>query len=258
MAEQKFGELNDTQKSSLQQLDRNAQTEINTIYGTGFPLYAGGEGLWFYHNGNHNEFVGDGTQKVLAIKNLSPDIQAVGRYAGIRHDRFQGKGHEALGAALAEEELRRESLPEWAAVMASLAIAGTEVIMKKGIIVAQKASLQVYSSKEAETMALGMASADMGVLFQPSGPLYMHDYYRELRSEAEPTIGEDFLTFKDGQMCMLDAYKYPLQGAEAIFATHKVAVMEYHQKIYQQVQSGEISTWAQLRASDLAFAQSLM
>jgi len=56
---------------------------------------------------------------------------------------------------------------------------------------------------------------------------------------------------------MLETYKYPSPRGEEIFATHKRQVMAYHQDIQQRVQSGEIHTWAQLRASDIAFAQSL-
>lgn len=257
MSKNELGVFNDSQKSLLQDLSKNAKKDIDRQYGTGYPSYKGGGDRWFYHNGNHGEFVGSGTERVSEAAGLSPDIQAVGRYAGLRHDIFQGVGHESRGAELAKEELRREELPEWAVVMASLAISGTEVVIKNGIIVAQKAEFQKYPSAEAETMALAMASADMGVLFQPMGPLCMHDYYRESVGKAEPAMGESFLNFKAGQMRMLEAYHYPLQEGEKIFATHRVQVMRYHKDIQQRVQSGEISTWAQLRALDLAFAQSL-
>lgn len=258
MAEQEFGVLNDTQKRSLRHLELEAQAKLNKEYGTGYPRYEGGNGLWFYHNGNHGSYVGNGTERGCEAAGLSPDIRMVGRYGGLEHDEIQGPGHEARSAALVEETLRREGMPKWAAEMASLAIAGTEVVIEHGVITAQKASQQEYPSPEAEKMALAMADADMGVLYSPWGPLYMHDYYRETVGEAEPEMGEHFYGFKTGQIRMLDKYKYPSPHGEKIFATHRTDVMTYHLKLQGRVQSGEISTWTQLRASDLVFAQSLM
>lgn len=253
MSEHKFGLLKATQKTALEQIEHQTLREVDKKYTTGYPDYRGcGEGL-LYHNGYHARSVGRGALRMAQILELAPDIARVGEIAGYAHDFYQGRGHEQRSADWLEKQLRDEKLPAPMAQMASLAIKGTEPIFADGIIVGQAATRQHYPSREAEQIALSVASADLSVLCRPVGPLMAHDLYRELRQETNPAIDEKLSAFQQKQMLMLDSYAYPLPQAERMFATHRPQVTAYHEKVLEQLDRGEIEDWAQLRAQDEAF-----
>lgn len=254
MSEFSFGFLQDTQKTALGEIEKQTLSTVDARYSTGYPEYRGACGeAWLYHNGHHARSVGKGALQVAQAVGLSPDSARIGEIAGYAHDIYQGRGHEQRSAAWLEEQLREKGLSKSVAQMASLAIKGTEPIFSGGIINGQMATRQYYPSREAEQIACAVASADLGVLYQPEGPLMAHDLYRELHRDANPEIDEALLVFQHQQMQLIERYQYPLSQAEQLLATHRPQVTAYHEKVLEQLERGDIESWQQLRTQDEAF-----
>jgi len=253
MSEFRFGSLNDTQKTALDEIEEQTLSVVDARYSTGYPEYRGSSEAWLYHNGHHARSVGRGALRVALAAGLSPDIARVSEVAGYAHDIYQGKGHEGQSAQWLEERLCRNGLPKSLAHMAGLAIRGTQPLFTDGVIVGQMATQQRYSSYEAEQVALAVASADLGTLYSPEGPLLAHDLYREIHSEQNPAIDATLLAFQEGQMKLLDNFSYPLSQAGRLFATHRPQVMRYSKQVLGQLERGDIESWQQLRAQDEAF-----
>lgn len=255
MSEFSFGSLKDTQKTALGEIEKQTLSTVDARYSTGYPGYCGGARgeAWLYHNGYHARSVGRGALRVARAVGLSPDSARIGEIAGYAHDIYQGKGHEGQSAEWLEDQLRGNGLSKPVARMAGLAIRGTEPLFAGGSIVGQMATRQQYPSYEAERIALAVASADLGTLYAPQGPMLAHDLYREIHSEQNPAIDARLLAFQEGQMKLLDGYSYPLPQAERLFATHRPQVMRYSEQVLSQLGRGDIENWQQLRTQDEAF-----
>jgi hypothetical protein len=253
VSEFQFGFINDTQKTALGEIEKQTLRIVDERYSTGYPEYRSCSEAWLYHNGYHARSVGKGALRVLRALDASPATARIGELAGYAHDIYQGKGHEDQSAEWLEAQLRHKGLPKSVAQMAGLAIRGTEPLFAGGVIVGQMATRQQYPSHEAEQVGLAVASADLGTLYAPEGPMLSHDIYREMHGEVDPAIDEKLFTFQKGQMKLLDSYSYPLPQAETIFATHRPQVMQYSEHVLGQLERGDIESWQQLRAQDEAF-----
>lgn len=254
MSEFQFGSFQDTQKTALEEIENDTLDTVDRKYSTGYPQYRGcsGEGL-LYHNGRHARSVGHGALRVAMAIDVSPEAAKIGEVAGYAHDIYQGKGHEMRSRRWLEDQFRKKGLPQPLAQMAGLAITGTEPIFSGGVISGQMATKQRYASREAKQVALAVASADLGSLYMPEGPLLAHDLYREIHAEQDPAIDDRLLEFQQTQVKMLESYSYPLAQATKVLATHKSQVMKYSHKLLRQLERGDIDTWQQLRAQDEAF-----
>lgn len=253
MSEFQFGSLKDTQKIALGETEEQTLRAVDARYSTGYPEYRGGNELWLYHNGHHARSVGRGALRVARAAGLSSDVARIGEIAGYAHDIYQGKGHEDQSAEWLEAKLRQKGLSKSVARMAGLAIRGTKPLFIDGVIAGQMATRQQYPSYEAEQIALAVASADLGSLYIPEGPLLAHDLYRELHAEQAPAIDERLLAFQQNQVKMLESYSYPLAQATKVLATHKPQVIKYSHKLLRQLERGDIDSWQQLRTQDEAF-----
>jgi hypothetical protein len=253
VSEFRFGFINDTQKTALGEIEKQTLRIVDEKYSTGYPEYRGCSEAWLYHNGYHARSVGKGALRVLRALGASPDTARIGELAGYAHDIYQGKGHEGQSAEWLEMQLRQKGLSKPVAQMAGLAIRGTETLFAGGVIVGQVATRQQYPSYEAEQMGLAVASADLGTLYAPEGPMLSHDIYREMHGEVDPAIDEKLLAFQKVQTKLLDSYSYPLPQAETIFATHRPQVVQYSEHVLGQLERGDIESWQQLRAQDEAF-----
>jgi len=253
VSEFQFGFLESAQKTALGEIEEQTLRAVDARYSTGYPEYRGCREPWLYHNGHHARSVGRGALRVARAVDLSPDAARIGEIAGYAHDIYQGKGHESQSAQWLEEQLRQKGLSKPVAHMAGLAIRGTQPLFAGGAIIGQMATRQQYPSHEAEQVGFAVASADLGVLYAPEGPMLSHDLYREIRGEVDPAIDERLLAFQEGQMKLLDSYSYPLPQAERLFATHRPQVVHYSQRVLDQLERGDIENWQQLRAQDEAF-----
>jgi hypothetical protein len=243
-----------TQERAMELIEGRTLNSVDERYSTGYPDYRGGQdGGLLFHNGYHARMVGGGALRVGGLIGLSADELRISKLSGFAHDYYQGKGHEQKSAAWLEEQLRREGLPKPVAYMAGMAIRGTQPIFHNGVIVGQVATEQTYTSLVSEKIALAVASADLGSLYTSMGPLVAHDLYRELRQENDPAIDEALLAFQRQQVQMLESYRYPLQEADRLLATHRPQVMAYSYRTLNQLERGEIEDWSQLRAQDVAF-----
>jgi hypothetical protein len=254
VSELNFGFINDTQKTALEEIESHTLYTVDGKYSTGYPNYQGCSGeAWLYHNGYHARSVGKGALEVLRALGASPDTARIGELAGYAHDIYQGNGHEGQSAEWLEAQLRQKGLPKPVAQMAGLAIRGTKPLFADGVIVGQMATRQRYPSHEAKQVGLAVASADLGTLYAPEGPMLAHDLYREIHSDVDPAIDESLLTFQKQQMELLAGYLYPLPQAEKVFATHRPQVMQYSEYVLDQLERGDIENWQQLRRQDEAF-----
>lgn len=249
------GSFSDTQITTLHEMEEFAQSEVDQKYGVGYPTYRGGNNLWFYHNGLHTEMVRDDSDNTSVAVGLTRGARAIVRFAAAEHDNDQGKGHEERNAKSAIERLRQQGFSEAIVTMAGLAITGTRVIMKNGILVGQEATRQKYPSREAEEIALSVACGDLGVIWKPTGPLQMHNLYREMHKRKAPPLDNDFIQYLEDQRQMVDGYRYPLAAARPVLATHYDQVMQYYDHVHGQLERGELSEWNQLERQDILFSR---
>jgi hypothetical protein len=129
------------------------------------------------------------------------------------------------------------------------------VVIEDGVLVGQIATQQDYPSLEAEKVTKSLASADLGVLWTPIGPLQMHNLYREIHGTATPTLNSTFVQYLELQLQMLHTYQYPLAAADPLLATHRQQVMSYHERVLTQLRRGDIETWDKLYSQDILFSQ---
>ena len=189
---------------------------------------------------------------------LGEEENTIAQTAGYAHDlkQLMGRGKdEAESAAWLEQKLRRKDIDNRHIKMGTLAIKGTEPIFQGKKIVGQKATQLNYPDKEAEKVGLSVASGDFGELYTPQGPYLAHQLFREIKGMPHENAipFEDMAAFQQGQVELLEGYKYPLRRAETLLATHKRQVMRYSQDTLQKLEQGTIETWDDLLARDKAF-----
>ena len=238
---------------------------IDLVYGSGYPAWESGFIDLAYHNGRHARSVAKATVQMAAALDLSPSATAIGEAAALAHDENQldGRGvDEERSAQWLEAQMRayKHVFTPLQIEIGKLGIKGTEPIFDENMrIIGQRADFLEYPTKEAEYVAKSVVCGDFGVLFQPDGPLSSHLLFREIqkvKSAEEPKV-EDGIAFQQGQMELLDTYSYPLPEANDILATHRSEVTAYSQQVLDQLERGDITSWAQLIEQDIAFARQL-
>ncbi len=243
----------------VQEVGHTALAIVNNAYGTGFPDFCAGELSLGNHNGHHGFSVGEDTARLNEAEGFNSFGIELGRSTGNAHDLVQKKGRgidEGESAEWAEENLRRRGISPVAAKLAGAAILGTQPLFDQDGLSDQTVNHMEFDSKFAEVFAKSVASADLGELFTPLGPLLAHKLYGEIQGVGALDTPEiDGLTeFSRKQVVLNNRYQYPLGSrAEKLFATHKAQVMRYMEFVYDQCLRGDLESWDQLMAQDEAF-----
>lgn len=253
-------QLGANQLAAVNAIADEAITIVDANYGTGYPHFAGGAlGNLGYNSGYHGRTVSEDAQRVGEALGFSPAEMITTHVAGRAHDLVQLKPRgqmEAESAEWLEAQLRRRELPEAMVAAGSLAILGTEPILTEdNRIVGQKVTQLEYPSRSAERVALSVASGDFGRVLVPVGPLLAHKLYQQIKGVDPDQVPpmEDLEKFLANQAYLYENYRFPVPEAERILGTHRAQVIDYGREILEQVQRGELDSWAQLEAQDLAF-----
>jgi hypothetical protein len=250
------------QKAQLEETGQKALAVVDRTYGEGYPRYRRrGNHELSYHNGHHAREVGNTAFKLCTLSGLDELESVTGRSAGYAHDLVQLKGRgtdEHESAEWLERELAHgDRVAPELRTMGALAILGTEPLFEGGKLVGQKATTMRYPSKDAEVMAKSVASADLGELYTPQGPLLAHQLFREINGMAQPrTLSMDKLaTFQRNQVELLERYRYPLPKAERRLTKLKAQVIAYSTDLIGKIERGEIESWDEILEHDQAFAR---
>lgn len=250
----------DAQFLATEAIATDALNIVEDQYGSGYPLYHGGEnGGLAYHNRHHSEFVQEGTGRMCEALGLSPTERAIGRVAAATHDIVQLKPRGVMEQEsvdwLAAEMRRRGIFAEQAVQIGALAILGTEPTFDGNRLSGQVVTELDYPSRSAELVAKSVACADLGELYAPTGPLVGHELYKEINGIApgdEPDIAK-LIGFQRGQVALADSYRYPLAKGEEVFGKLRGQVVDYSAEILDALERGDISSWSELIARDQAF-----
>jgi hypothetical protein len=250
------------QSRVLQTVAHTALETVDARYGSGYPNLAGSkETDLAYHNGHHARKVGEDACRVAMAVGFTSAESLFSETIGSAHDVVQllgcGRNEEESAAWLAAE-LRRLDLQELAGI-GSIAILGTEPLLEDGRLVGQKATELEYPSRQAERVALSVASGDLGELLTPQGPYMAHHLWHEIQGvgpNSEPFFDrEKLINFQGNQIELQGSYQYPLSGARKVLATHETQVRTYSERVYEQLVSGDITSFRQLLEQDKAFMQ---
>lgn len=244
----------------VRDIGQAALTTVQARYGSGYPNYCAGELSLGNHNRHHSFKVGENSAKLAEDQGLTAFATELSRTTGNAHDIVQRKGRgvdESESADWLEQELRRQGIAPDALTVARAAILGTQPRFdQEGIMVDQQVNHMEFESIFAERFAKVVASADLGELFTPLGPLLAHKLYAEIQGVGaldSPSM-DDFTEFSRKQLVFVDRYQYPLGNcAEQLFATHKKQVIRYFEYVYDQCLSGALDSWEQLMRQDKAF-----
>lgn len=250
--------VTDEQLVDAADIARMAVQTVDAQYGTGFPHFVSGEHNLAYHNGYHSRAVPEDAVKVGKVLGFTMPELIVTEVAGSAHDIVQLKPRGQMEAESAQwlvEQMRCRRLPGVMAEAGGLAILGTEPILEDGKLIGQVATRLEYPSKSAERVALGVACGDFGRMLTPIGPYLSHKLYQQIKGinpDEDPPM-EDFARYLAGQAALREGYRFPLAEAEPILATHRREVIAYGENVLRLVERGDIGTWQQLEAMDLAF-----
>jgi hypothetical protein len=250
------------QSAKLEQVGQSALETVDRTYGEGHPNYRHhGSHELAYHNGHHAREVGNTAFKLCTLLDMDTLVRETAQAAGYAHDLVQLKGRgidERESAEWLERELSRDDIVHpTLRTMGALAIIGTEPLFAGGKLVGQKATQLRYPSRDAEHMARSVASADLGELYQPQGPLLGHQLFREINGMARPEqLDMQKLTaFQRNQIALLETYKYPLPKAERVLTQHKSGVIAYSTDLLHQMETGAVDSWNEVIEHDRAFMQ---
>lgn len=232
---------------------------------SGFPEFRGGSiRKLAYNNAKHNKAVGDDGSRMGEYLGMSRAEQELLRTAGYAHDLVQLKGRgtdERESAEWVEKNLRDGGIEPAAAKLAGLAILGTLPVFENndyhGRIIDQTANRMEFDSKHDELFVKSIASADLGVLYTPMGPLSGHLLFAQ-RQGVEPGQTpdlKDLVTFHENQLKFLTNYRYPLAEAHEVLATHQSEVLAFNEYLLARLKNGDITTWDEILELDKTFMQ---
>jgi len=248
------------QIEKIEQVGEEALDNIDRTYGEGYPTWTRGRHELSYHNGHHGRAVGEAALRLCIDMELGSKEGIIAQTAGYAHDLVQLKGRgrdESESAAWLERRLRAKDVSQRHIHMGALAIKGTEPIFQGKIIVGQKATQLRYPDKDSEKVGLSVACGDFGELYTPQGPYLAHQLFREIKGmpDEDAIPFEDMTAFQQGQVALLESYKYPLKRADKLLATHKHQVIRYAQDTLKKLEQGTIETWDDLLKRDSAFIE---
>lgn len=254
--------FDDAQITALEAIGSDALTIVEQRFGSGYPEYQGGEaGGLAYHNRHHSAAVQQDTARMCYALGMGPADQAIGRAAAAAHDIVQLKPRgvmEQESAEWLEAEMRRRGIfPEPAIAAGALAILGTEPTFDGNRLTGQVVSQLEFPSNAAELVAKSVACADLGEIYTPQGPLLGHELYKEINGVApdvQPSL-EKLANFQRGQVALAESYRYPHPVGEKVFGRLRQQVVAYGTTVLKQLERGELTSWDDLIAQDMAFMQ---
>lgn len=252
--------FDDAQMLATEAIAAEALTIVEDTYGSGYPLYRGGEnGGLAYHNRHHSEALQADTGRMCDALGLTRTERAIGRLAGAAHDIVQLKPRGVMEQESAEwleaEMHRRGVFPKDVIRVGTLAILGTEPTFENGHLTGQVATQLRYPSRSAELIAKSVAAADLGELYSPAGPLLGHELFKEIQGVTpgdEPDMAQ-LIDFQREQVQLTERFRYPLPEAEAVFGKLRGEVVAYATEILDDLEQGNITSWDELIARDEAF-----
>ena len=230
---------------------------------SGFPEFRGGSiKKLAYNNAKHNKAVGDGASHLGEYLGFSRYERELLRTAGYAHDLEQLKGRgtdERESAEWVEKQLRDGGIEPAAAKLAGLAILGTLPVFENndyhGRVIDQTANRMGFDSRHDELFVKSIASADLGELYTPVGPLNGHLLYMQRQGVEpgnEPDMGS-LTDFHENQLRFLVNYRYPIAEANEVLATHQTEVIRYNEYFLQRLKDGELTTWEEILELDKTF-----
>lgn len=254
------------QREDLQAIKRVGEQALAVVtadFGTGYPHYRGGKrGGLAYHNAYHTNYVIRGGERMAAAFGLGREDRVVIKGAAGAHDVIHGHGKargemERQSGVWFADRLQGSEAQRAAAVAGNLAILGTEPVFKDGRLVGQAVSRLNFPSKRAEKIAMSVACADLGELFDPYGPYQAHRLWQEIKGRApkEELPMDGIMGFQRNQVRLLNDYRFAHPTGEKVFGRLRGPAARHQEALLGQLEAGTITTGAELLAADLAFAR---
>jgi len=242
-------------------IGRHALKEVKGTFGRGIKLDAIHRGdfssainpdtLYPFHSLVHSMNVGSFSRLIAQQLDLSPYMIALTEAVGCAHDVIrkgtigQDEGESAQWFAYYAHRYGIE--PDDIAIGTS-AILGTipkvnpETFMLVGQHVDEIDFSETPRPEEAELVARIVATAVLGELFLPTGPLMSHMLLFEI-VKRKPTL-EEIVKFQRTQVEMLYAYQHPLGELTPNFLLHhKNDVIRYSEQQLAQLENGQLTSW---------------
>jgi hypothetical protein len=239
----------------------HALKEVKGTFGRGINLDAIHRGdfssainpdtLYPFHSLVHSMNVGNFSRFIAQRLGLSPHMVALTEAVGRAHDVIR-KGtigqDEGESAQWFAHYARHYGIDPDDIAIGSSAILGTipkvdpETFMLVGQHVDEIDFSDMPRPEEAELVARIVATADLGELFLPTGPLMSHMLLFEI-VKRKPNL-EEIVKFQRTQVEMLYAYQHPLgEHTPNFLLRHKNDVIRHSEQQLAQLENGEITTW---------------
>jgi len=228
--------------------------DLDAIHRGDFSSAVNPDTLYPFHSLVHSMNVGSFSRFIAQQLDLSPYMVALTEAVGRTHDVIrrgtigQDEGESAQWFAHYAQHYGID--PDDIAIGSS-AILGTipkvdpETFMLVGQHVDEIDFSEMPRPEEAELVARIVATADLGELFLPTGPLMSHMLLFEI-VKRKPTL-EEIVKFQRTQVEMLYAYQHPLGEQTPVFLLcHKNDVIRYSEQQLARLENGEITTWEEV------------
>jgi hypothetical protein len=217
-----------------------------------------------YHNGIHTRKVCQDIRLLRDVVGLTDTEYAIAVMAGASHDVMRelddapGMSEQDSAQWLLKQMDRYQDIfTPYQKKMGSLAVLATTCRWEKGRM-SQLATEQEYATNSAQLVSHVVAAADLGRIYAPDGPLMAHKLHQEMTTGASglaPNI-ETLLPFQRGQVNFLeDGYRYPNQEITRVLSERKGEVCAYVGSLVTALEAGNIESWDELLARDVAFMQ---
>lgn len=256
---------------SFRLIGRRALSEVTRTFGRGIDLEAIHRGdfssainpnsLYPFHSLVHSMNVGNTSRFIAEQLGLSPHLVALTEAAGNAHDvirrgsigQDEGESAQWFSAYATSYNINPDDIE-----IGSSAILGTipkvdpETFMLVGQHVDEINFTQMPHPEEAELISRIVATADLGELFQPTGPLMSHMLLFEIL-KRKPTV-EEFVKFQRTQVEMLHSYEHPLKDqTPAILLRHKSKVIHYSEQLLDQLENRQLTSWEEVVTQSCEF-----
>ena len=214
-----------------------------------------------YHNAQHTLRVIRNSQRLAQAMECDQELTALAMLAAAAHDIVQEGARGEMERASADWLSTRMTAegfdPEDIAACTAAVLGTTPLLDQDGLMTGQQVNQMEFADPRPRIVAQIVASADMGDLYRPYGPLLGRDLYREEHGGLtdDPQLDADFLESQDRQLQLLQNYRYPIAEAEELFGKDRHRLVEYQQQISRMIRTGQITSWRQLIDADMAFCE---
>ncbi len=216
-----------------------------------------------YHNLWHSLRVRSIAGELAVQYGLSDyDIQLT-RMIAASHDVV----HESTDTASPEQQsidwiiakMQQEGFDAEDKQIARLAIDGTTPLFDdEGYYAEQKFASMGFPNERAELIALCVAAADMGAAHTHYGPIVAHELFKEyagIDGLVQPTTLDGLEKFQNEQIAFLQNLQPLRPELDQILGGLKSQGIVHHEMLLKELQSGRISTWAEVERYDTEYAE---